>query len=144
MIDDPRFATQDARWKHREEFEAVFKEACMKAEAKDWMELFRVDDIPAGVVKTVDEVAEDPQVKHNRAVISVKHPLGGEIKLSGNPMKMPGSIDEDEYSAPPLLDQHTDEILSELLGWTKEKIERKKAQEKKHAEELSAHIHKQI
>ncbi len=143
MVDDPRFATQDARWKHREEFEAVFREQLMKAEAKDWMELFRVDDIPGGLVKTMDEVAEDPQVWHNNMVISMEHPLGGQIKLAGNPIKMPGSIEE-QYSPPPLLDQHTDEILSELLGWTKEKIERKRTQEKKHAEELSAHIHKQI
>jgi formyl-CoA transferase/CoA:oxalate CoA-transferase len=144
MIDDPRFATQDARWKHREEFEAIFSQLFMKAEARDWMELFRADDIPGGVVKTIDEVAEDPQVEHNKAVISLKHPLSGEIKLSGNPMKMPGSINEEEYCAPPLLDQHTNEILSQLLGWSKEKIERKKAQEKEHAEALHAHIHKQI
>ena len=143
MIDDPRFATQDARWKHREELEAIFKEACMKAEAKDWMELFRIDDIPGDVVKTIDEVAEDPQVLHNNMVIDMEHPLGGRIKLTGNPIKMPGSIEE-RYSPPPTLGQHTNEILSELLAWPKEKVERMKAQEKEHAEELSAHIHKQI
>ena len=143
MIDDPRFSTQEERWKHRQEFEEIFREHFSKATAEDWEELFKVDDIPGGPVNTLDKAAIDPQVLHNKMVLNLKHPLGGEIKLAGNPVKMPGCIDE-EYSPPPTLGQHSAEILSQLLGYSEEKIRKLREEQEKHIEELKAHVHKQL
>ena len=99
-----------------------------------WVELFEAEDIPAGLVKEIDQVAVDPQVLHQKMILTLPHSLGGEIKLVGNPIKMDGFSEED-YTAPPTLDQRGNEILSELLGYSEEKIKRLKQEEKENAEE---------
>ncbi|MDP6102811.1 MAG: CoA transferase, partial [Dehalococcoidia bacterium] len=141
MIDDPRFNTQEARWLNREEFEKVFGERLRQATSEQWLKLMRMDDIAAGPVNTLDAAAADPQVQHNRMVLNIEHPSGGEVKLVGNPIKMPGSIDE-KYSPPPTLGQHNDEILRGLLGYSEETIREMEKQEQSRAAELGAHLHK--
>jgi crotonobetainyl-CoA:carnitine CoA-transferase CaiB-like acyl-CoA transferase len=71
-------------------------------------------------------------------ILTLKHPLGGELKLAGNPIKVEG-LSEADYTAPPTLNQHGQEILSGLLGYSEEKIKRLRQEEKDHAEELSSH-----
>lgn len=141
MADDPRFSTREARWQNREEFERLFSERLRQASTSQWLEMMRRDDIPAGPVNRLDQVAADPQVQHNRMVLDVEHPLGGRMKMAGNPVKMPGCIEE-EYSAPPTLGQHNNEILRGLLGYSPEAIAEMKRQEEQHAAELEARLHK--
>jgi crotonobetainyl-CoA:carnitine CoA-transferase CaiB-like acyl-CoA transferase len=72
------------------------------------------------VLCAADEVAVDPQVLHQKMILTMEHPLGGEIKLAGNPIKIEG-IPEEEFAPPPTLNQHQHEILSGLLGYSEEK-----------------------
>ncbi|MEW6034415.1 MAG: CoA transferase [Chloroflexota bacterium] len=142
MIDDPRFSTREARWQNREEFERIFSERLRQASSEQWLALMRQDDIAAGPVNTLDKVAADPQVQHNRMVLNIKHPRGGEVRLVGNPVKMPGGIEE-EYPPPPTLGQHNDEVLRGLLGYSQEMVKALRRQEEAHAAELERHLHKE-
>ncbi|MFC2035596.1 CaiB/BaiF CoA transferase family protein [Chloroflexota bacterium] len=121
LADDPRFKDLQARQEHRDELNAIIEEHLAKAEADDWMEIFKVEDIAAAKVVSLDEVAVDPQVLHQKMILNMEHPLGGEIKLVGNPIKV-GGISEEEFTPPPTLNQHQRQILSELLGYSDEKI----------------------
>jgi formyl-CoA transferase/CoA:oxalate CoA-transferase len=141
LIDDPRFKEWNGRDEHREELNAIIEEHLAKAEAEDWVELFEAEDIPAGLIKSIDEVVVDPQVLHQKMILTLKHPLGGEVKLAGNPIKMEG-LSEEDYTAPPTLDQHGHEILSGLLGYSEEKIKKLKQEEKENAEERLRHVRK--
>jgi CoA:oxalate CoA-transferase len=141
MIDDPRFKDWTGRDEHREELNAIIEEYLSRAEAEDWIELFEAEDIPAGKIKDIDEVAVDPQVLHQKMILTLSHPLGGEIRLAGNPIKMEG-ISEEEYTAPPTLDQHGHEILSGLLGYSEEKIKKLKQEEEEHTQERLSHVRK--
>lgn len=141
LIDDPRFKEWTGRDEHREELNAIIEEHLAKAEAEDWVALFEAEDIPAGLIKSIDEVAIDPQVLHQKMILSLSHPLGGEVKLAGNPIKMEGLFEKD-YTAPPTLDQHGHEILSRLLGYSEEKIKKLKQEEKENAEERLSHVRK--
>ena len=141
MIDDPRFSTQDARWKHRQECDEILSDLLSQATTEQWIELMRIDDVAAGPVNTVDGVATDPQVLHNKMILDMKHPLGGEIKLAGNPIKMPAM--EEDYAPPPTLGQHTDEILTWLLGYSDETIRKLKEEEEQNTQHRLAHIHKE-
>ena len=74
-------------------------------------------------------------------VLTLNHVLGGQIKLVGNPIKMPG-IHPSEYTPPPTLGQHTHQVLSGLLGYSREKIEKLEAEQKEHFAELRKRVAK--
>lgn len=148
MLDDPRFATTELRLKNRDLLEGTIQERLLQAEAADWVELMKVEDTPAAVVNDESQVVTDPQVLHNKMLFNLKHPLGGEVKMIGNPVKMPGLIDEESYeeayTAPPTLGQHLPQVLREVLGYSQEKIDKLMAEEKAHREELSVALHKKL
>ena len=144
MIDDPRFSTQPARLQHKGEFDRLVQEKLMEAPAEDWLELMNTEDIAAAPVNTLDKAAIDPQVQHRHMVLELDHSPGGKIKLTGNPVKMPDSIDDASYLPPPTLGLHNYEVLGNLLGYPKEKIDSLLGEGKAHMEELSQHLHKRL
>jgi len=103
--------------------------------------IFKVEDIPAAKVASLDEVAVDPQVLHQKMILTMEHPLGGEIKLAGNPIKMEG-ISEKEFTPPPTLNQNQHQILSELLGYSDEKIRGLREEEVENTANRLQHIQK--
>jgi len=141
IIDDERFATIDERLKNRDELDAIINEALSRMDSTAWLEILHADDIASGPVLNLDQAPEDPQIQHNNMFLSLEHSLGGEVKVVGNPIKMPG-VDSDEYTSPPTLGQHTHQVLSELLGYTGEQIEKLETEQKEHFEELQKRIAK--
>lgn len=122
LASDPRFNTHLKRHQNRDQITPILEGLFQKKSGYEWIELLKAEGIPAGPINTVDKVLSDPQVLTRQMVVDVDHPKCGTIQMVGNPIK--SSIAEDErYDAPPLLGQHTDEILACLLGYSKPKIE---------------------
>jgi len=138
-IDDPRFNTLDNRLKNRGELEAIITEALSKMDSETWVELLHADDFACGSVYNLDQAPQDPQIQHNNMILTLNHSLGGQIKLVGNPIKM-ASIDAGEYTAPPTMGQHTHQVLSEILGYSEEKIAKLKAEQDEHFAEMKSHV----
>jgi len=141
MMEDPRFATQGDRMTNKKDLEQAIEEGLMEANVEDWLELMRVEDIPAGPVNTLDKVVENPQVIHNKAVVEMEHPAYGKMRAVDCPIKMPGSI-SGEYTPPPILGEHTDEVLKAILGYSDEKIEALKKEQEENFEEMKKHARK--
>ena len=141
LIEDPRFATAEARLEHRWELDAEIEKCLASASADEWLEILYAQDITAGPLKTVDEVVVDPQVNAINMILKMEHPLGGEIRVAGNPMMM-DSI-QGNNAPPPLLGQHTDKVLRELLHYTDEKIAALKREQESGAEETAKHVRKE-
>ncbi len=79
-----------------------------------WLEKLAEVKIPCAPVNDLEHALNDVQVQARNMVVTVAHPEGGEVQMPGNPVKMSGS-EEESFAPPPLLGQHTDEVLRDLL-----------------------------
>ena len=125
LATDPRFATNDARLTHYEEFRARVERALAGATTAEWLERFEHASIAAGPVYELDEVFADAQVKHLGLVAEIEQPGYGTARMLTFPVRgsaMPAAI----LRAAPLLGQHTAEVLGEL-GVTPSELERLQA-----------------
>ncbi len=107
---DPRFATNAARVEHRETVDAMVAGPLAARGTAEWVEALRADGIPCGAVNQVHEALADPQAVARDMVVSVPHPTAGELRMLGFPIKMTDTPLR-ASRPPPLLGEHTDEVL---------------------------------
>jgi len=114
--------TWEEAYERRDEIKPLI-EAVIREEPTDyWLDELVAHDIWCGPVRTVDEVVEDPQVRHNDMIKTVEHEQLGEIQLTGIPFDMTGTPPEIRR-APPALGNATEDVLREY-GYSGESIER--------------------
>ena len=112
---DPRFAKNPDRIANRDTLVPILEDILSRRTVDAWMERFRADGIPAAPVNNLDNVFAEPPVAERDMIVEYDHPQVGKVRLPGNPIKMSGM--EGTISTPaPMLGEHTDEVLSELLG----------------------------
>ncbi len=113
LPDDPRFATNAERVRHREALDAALASALGALEAEDALARLRAAGVPSGRVRTVPEALADPQVAVREMVVPLAHPAIPDFRVTGLPIKLsatPGA----PRSAPPALGADTDAVLTEL------------------------------
>ncbi len=121
LMDDPRFATNAARVKNREALIAMLQEVFLTKAYEEWEELLLEHGIPVGAINTIDQVVGHPQIKARGMIVESDHPVAGNVKIVGVPVKLsetPGAVREPA----PLLGQHTDEVLQTYLGMPEAEI----------------------
>lgn len=118
---DARYATSAARVVNRDTLIPAMRHVTITRSTADWVAHLETAGVPCGPINTIAQVFEDPHVKVRGAAISVSHPLGGQIPLVANPIRL--SETPVEYRmAPPLLGQHTRDVLRDVLGFDEERI----------------------
>jgi CoA:oxalate CoA-transferase len=123
LIKDPKFCTNDLRRKNKDELLPILEQMFLERTASDWLKLLADEGIPSAPVNAVDKVLTDPQLLARNMLVEISHPDYGKVKILGNPVKMSG-MEEDSFTAAPTLGEHTVEILSELLGYSQEQIDK--------------------
>jgi len=118
---EPRFNTRSARLKNRDALMAILEEKFLGKNRDEWLDLLIKADVPAGPVNNLRETFSDPSVLARNMVVPVNH-LGEEIKMVGNPIKM-SKVKEEVFEGAPTLGQHTEEVLSRLLNYSREQVE---------------------
>ncbi len=118
---DPEYATPRARLpKLKQIFERIEQWTMTKSKF-EVMKLCNEVDIPVGPILSMKEIAEDESLRATGTVVEVDHPTRGKYLTVGNPIKMSDSISEVTRS--PLLGEHTDEILSDVLGFDQSTVQ---------------------
>jgi formyl-CoA transferase/CoA:oxalate CoA-transferase len=113
LAEDPRFATNPDRVRHRELLLPLLEPIFGTKTTLEWSRILETAGVPAGPIYLLSDLFDDPQVRHRDMVVEMAHPKAGQIKQTGVPVKLsetPGRL----VSPPPLLGEHTDRILSEL------------------------------
>jgi formyl-CoA transferase len=114
-ITHPRYAKPEARLPHLMEIFGVIEEWTKTKTKFEAMDILNEYDIPCGPILSMKELAEEPSLRKTGTVVEVDHPTRGKYLTVGNPIKMSDSPTEVMRS--PLLGEHTDEILREVLGF---------------------------
>ncbi|WP_374585620.1 CaiB/BaiF CoA transferase family protein [Pseudoduganella sp.] len=110
-----RYATNPLRVKNRDELVPILAEM-VKAQSRDWwIERLEAVGVPCGPINDLHDVFQNPQVQARGLVMEAPHPTAGKVKLVRSPMRLSASPAETD-KAPPLLGQHTEEVLREVLG----------------------------
>jgi formyl-CoA transferase len=117
---DPDYATPRARLPRLKHIFATIEEWTMTKTKFEVMEICNPLDIPVGPILSMKEIAEDQSLRDTGTVVEVDHPTRGAYLTVGNPVKMSDSITEVKRA--PLLGEHTEEILSKVLGYSAKDI----------------------
>lgn len=114
LADDPRFARNPQRVEHRGELIDILTEIFLQRDTAAWMTFLIDAGVPCAPVQTIDQVFLAPQVIAREMVVEVPHPTAGTIRMAGLPVKFSGTPAAIRL-APPLLGQHTAEVLRSWL-----------------------------
>ncbi len=119
-IEDPLFHEHSKRREHREELVPMIQEAFLAKNGDEWLTDLDAAGVPCAPVNTIDRVFEDRQVLARNMVVEWSHPVLGTQKAIGDPIK---TDDEEHFSPPALLGEHTREVLIERLGLDADRLE---------------------
>ncbi|TAN59759.1 MAG: CoA transferase, partial [Magnetospirillum sp.] len=120
--EDERFTTNRARVINRAVLIPLIEAETLRVTSADLLAALEARQVPCGPINTVDKVFEDPQVRARRILREVPHPLTGTLPTVASPLRLSDSAVTYERG-PPLLGQHTDEVLGQLLGLDRAAVE---------------------
>ncbi len=112
---DARYASNALRIANRAACIAAIAPAMEKKTTAEWIAALEPLGVPCGPVHGLDEVFANPQIKHRNMQVNVPHPLTGTVPLVANPIKY-SRTPLDYQTPPPLLGEHTTQVLRDLLG----------------------------
>ncbi len=115
LASDARFATNPARVRHRAQLVDLIAACLRLGPAHEWLAALGRAGVPCGPINDLAQVFADPQVRHRGMEVRAPHPLAGEVRMVANPIKFSATpVPHDR--APPLLGEHTEEVLRDLLA----------------------------
>jgi crotonobetainyl-CoA:carnitine CoA-transferase CaiB-like acyl-CoA transferase len=118
---DPRFATNAARVRNRSDLVAILAGVLRRRPSREWLEELEKAGVPCGPINDLAEVFDDPQVRARGMRVEAPHPRAGTVPMVASPIRLSATPTR-EPTAPPLLGQHTSEVLRGLLGMSDAEI----------------------
>jgi crotonobetainyl-CoA:carnitine CoA-transferase CaiB-like acyl-CoA transferase len=116
LLDDPRFRANADRVRQRDALRAELAPLLRERTVAAWLDLLRAAGVPCGSVRTVAEALEDPQLAARGLIVAAEHPRLGRARFVGNPLHVLDADRRHSHRPPPLLGEHTDDVLADWLG----------------------------
>ena len=113
LLADPRFADNPTRVAHRRDLVPLLEQRIGQLTKADVVRRLREADVPVGPINALDEVFADPVIRHLGLIAEVDHPTAGRVRAPGIPVRLSGTPPSVRRH-PPLLGEHTDEVLADL------------------------------
>lgn len=124
---DDRYATNRARVNNRDTLIPLMRQTTVMRTTREWIEVLEQAGVPCGPVNSIADVFQDPHVQARGMQLEMPHPSLGTVPQVASPLRL--SASPVEYrTAPPLLGEHTDEVLAQTLGLSAEAIQRLRAE----------------
>ena len=121
LATDPRYSSNRERVSHRDTLVPILEQALYRKTAAEWLARFRTEQIPSGPINSIDKVFADPQIRHRGMQKQLAHPLAGSVEVVASPIRFSHSRST-SHRAPPLLGEHTDEVMTRVLGMDEGRI----------------------
>lgn len=122
LLDDERYATVERRLEHRTELNALVEQWVAERSREEVVHAMAEANVLCSPVAGVKDVFENPQLRHRRQIVDVEHPVLGSFPMQGVTIQL-GESPAAIRRSPPLLGEHTAEVLSEWLGYEGQQIE---------------------
>jgi crotonobetainyl-CoA:carnitine CoA-transferase CaiB-like acyl-CoA transferase len=123
---DPRYATNGKRVENRVDLTRILDEIFLARTTREWVDALEAAGVPNGPINTIEQVFAEPQALARGLRIELAHPLAGKVSLVRSPMRFSATPIAHERP-PPLLGEHTDEVLRGVLGMKPEEIAKLRA-----------------
>ena len=118
---DPIYETAYERQKDKQKLETIIQAELLKENSNHWLEELEKESVPCARVNNLEQAIKDDQIQYRNMLVDVPHPEGGSAKIPGNPIKL-SSVENEEFLAPPLLGEHTKEVLESWLGFSSDEL----------------------
>lgn len=122
LIHDPRYESLAARVENRTSLYAEVDKEVRKYSTVELQKMLEDAKVPCAPVNNIKQVFQDPQVQHRKMVVYTEHEEYGKLAQVGAAVKFSGFDISDQWTAPPLLGEHSAEVLKQLLGYTDQQI----------------------
>jgi|TARA_B100001093_G_scaffold517055_1_gene597470 crotonobetainyl-CoA:carnitine CoA-transferase CaiB-like acyl-CoA transferase len=120
-LKNPIYEKAFERQKNKKEIENILQKELLNELSEYWLDELEKESVPCARVNNLEQAINDEQVQYRNMLVDVAHPEGGSVKVPGNPIKL-SSYENEEYSSPPLLGEHTKEVLQKWLNYSEEKL----------------------
>jgi formyl-CoA transferase len=114
IIDDPRYATTEARWENRETLNPIIEGWTRQKTKHEAMKILGDAGVPSGACQDTGEIFEDPHLREREMILDLDYPPRGTYQMVGCPVKLSDS--PADIQRPPMLGEHTDALLGDICG----------------------------
>uniref|UniRef100_A0A673BVP8 Succinyl-CoA:glutarate-CoA transferase n=1 Tax=Sphaeramia orbicularis TaxID=375764 RepID=A0A673BVP8_9TELE len=121
LIEHPKYKTNKLRVQNRKDLLGKLSDRFLQENTADWLRRFQGSGVPVGPINSIQEVFSDPQVKHNGLIQEMKHPTVGRIAVPGPAVRF-SSFAASRPTPPPLIGQHTVQVLRDTLSYSDDDI----------------------
>jgi len=121
LMRDSRFKNNHYRTENRQKLSEILSTETIGKTTAEWIEILKKADIPHSPVNNIQEICEDPIIRHRNMLVAVDQPAIGPLRIVGSPIRLsetPGRV----TSPAPLLGEHSEEILRTILGYDQSRI----------------------